>query len=81
MELIYKNGVLTQAITRGNGIEGEDVTQNVKTIQNIPKVIPYKEHLEVRGEVVMPLSAFEALNQTARETGGKVFSNPRNAAS
>ncbi len=81
VELIYKNWELVQAITRWNWIEWEDVTQNVKTIKNIPKKISYKEHLEVRGEVVMPLSAFKELNKTALETWGKVFSNPRNAAS
>lgn len=81
VELIYKNGELVQAITRGNGVEWEDVTVNVKTIKNIPKTIAYKDQLEVRGEVVMPLSVFEELNANALKSGGKVFSNPRNAAS
>ncbi|MDD3144576.1 MAG: NAD-dependent DNA ligase LigA [Candidatus Gracilibacteria bacterium] len=81
IELIYKNGKLVQAITRGNGIEGEDVTVNVMQIDNIPKTISYKEHLEVRGEVVMPNSVFEELNVNAKIEGSKVFSNPRNAAS
>lgn len=81
VELIYKNWELVQAITRGNGREGEDVTVNVKTIKNIPKTIDYKEHLEVRWEVIMPLSAFEELNGNALKSGWKVFSNPRNAAS
>ncbi|MDD3793629.1 MAG: NAD-dependent DNA ligase LigA [Candidatus Gracilibacteria bacterium] len=81
VELIYKNGEFVQAITRGNGIEGEDVTQNVLQIENIPKTISYKEHLEVRGEVVMPNSVFEELNSKAKLDGTKIFSNPRNAAS
>lgn len=81
VELIYKNWELVQAITRWNWIEWEDVTQNVKTIKNIPKTISYKEHLEVRWEVVMPISSFEELNANALKSGWKVFSNPRNAAS
>ena len=81
VELIYKNWKLTQAITRWNGVEWEDVTQNIFQIENIPKIIDYKEHLEVRGEVVMPISSFNKLNKEALENDGKVFSNPRNAAS
>jgi len=81
VELIYKNWELIQAITRGNWVEGEDVTQNVFQIDNIPKKINYKEHLEVRGEVVMPISVFNKLNTEAKKTWDKVFSNPRNAAS
>ncbi|MDQ7009555.1 MAG: NAD-dependent DNA ligase LigA [Candidatus Gracilibacteria bacterium] len=81
VELIYDNGKLIQAITRGNGVEGEDVTQNVFQITNIPKIIEYKKYLEIRGEVVMPISSFNRLNKNALEKGEKVFSNPRNAAS
>lgn len=81
VELIYKNWELVQAITRWNGVEWEDVTVNALQIANIPKTIAYKNHLEVRGEVVMPISSFESLNEQAKKTGGKVFSNPRNAAS
>jgi len=81
IELIYNNWKLTQAITRGNGVEGEDVTQNIMQISNIPKTIDKPWVFEVRGEVVMPISSFERLNKYALETGGKVFSNPRNAAS
>jgi DNA ligase (NAD+) len=62
-------------------VEGEDVTQNIMTVKNIPKKISYLETLEVRGEVVMPISSFEKLNREALSTGEKVFSNPRNAAS
>ena len=81
VELIYKNWELVQAITRGNWVEWEDVTQNVMQISNIPKKITYKKHLEVRGEVVLPLSSFEAMNERAKKEGTKIFSNPRNAAS
>jgi len=81
IELIYKEWKLVQAITRWNGIEWEDVTQNVFTIDNIPKNIPYIEHLEIRWEVVMPNSVFEELNSKAKLDWTKIFSNPRNAAS
>ncbi len=81
IELIYKKWELVQAITRWNGIEWEDVTQNIFCIDNIPKYIDYKEHLEVRWEVVMPISSFESLNKKAIKENKKVFSNPRNAAS
>jgi len=81
VELIYKNWELVQAITRGNWIEWEDITINVMQIDNIPKKINYKEHLEVRGEVVMPISVFNELNEIAKKEGTKVFSNPRNSAS
>ncbi|MBS9775208.1 NAD-dependent DNA ligase LigA [Candidatus Gracilibacteria bacterium] len=81
VELIYKNGKFVQAITRGNGVVGEDVTQNVLQIKNIPQNISYLEDLEVRGEVVMPISEFERINRENLKNGKKVFSNPRNAAS
>ena len=81
VELIYKNWELVQAITRWNGIEWEDVTVNVMQIENIPKIISYKKHLEVRGEVVMPISVFNDINEKAKKEGTKVFSNPRNSAS
>ncbi len=81
VELIYKNWKLVQALTRWNWVEGEDITQNVLTIKNIPKNINYLYDLEVRGEVVMPISSFERLNEEALKTGEKIFSNPRNAAS
>ncbi len=81
IELIYKEWKLVQAITRGDWIAWEDVTQNVFWIENIPKIIDYKEHLEVRWEIVMPISVFDKLNNKAKEDWTKVFSNPRNAAS
>jgi hypothetical protein len=57
------------------------VTENIKQISNIPHQINYKDHLEVRGEVVMPISSFEKLNEESKNLGKKIFSNPRNAAS
>ena len=81
IELIYKEWILVQAITRWNWIVWEDVTWNIFQIANIPKRISYKEHLEVRGEVVMPISSFEKLNKEAKISGKRIFSNPRNAAS
>ena len=81
IELIYKEWILVQAITRWNWIVWEDVTWNIFQISNIPKRISYKEHLEVRGEVVMPISSFEKLNEEAKISWKKIFSNPRNAAS
>ncbi len=81
VELIYKDWKLTQAITRWNGIEWEDITENVMQISNIPKTISYKDDLEVRWEVVMPISSFNKLNEEALESWWKIFANPRNAAS
>ncbi len=81
VELIYEKWKLIQAITRWNWVEGEDVTINVMQIDNIPKEIPYKKHLEVRGEVVMPISVFNNINEQAKKEWTKIFSNPRNSAS
>ena len=83
VSLVYQEGRLVQAATRGDGTTGEDVTHNVKTIQAIPlrllgKNVPAL--LEVRGEVFLPKKAFDALNKKARELGEKTFVNPRNAA-
>ncbi|TPG63301.1 NAD-dependent DNA ligase LigA [Ewingella americana] len=83
VSLLYENGELVQAATRGDGTTGENITANVRTIRAIPlrlhgDNIPAR--LEVRGEVFMPQPGFEALNEEARRTGGKVFANPRNAA-
>lgn len=81
LNLIYINGALKTASTRGDGTKGEDVTENAKMIDSIPiKLLQGNiEYLEVRGEVTMPKSAFELLNKE-REQGKRVFSNPRNAA-
>lgn len=83
VSILYENGVLVSAATRGDGTTGEDITSNVRTI----RAIPLKLHgdniparLEVRGEVFLPQAGFEKINEDARRTGGKVFANPRNAA-
>ena len=80
MSLIYENGLLKQAVTRGDGLVGEDVTNNVKTIKSIPLKINYKQHYDIRGEIYMPKSAFYKLNEKRRENGEEEFANPRNAA-
>lgn len=79
----YENGILVQAATRGDGVTGEDVTHNVRTIPSIPLKLfgkGYPKLLEVRGEIYMPKLGFEELNRRARESGEKEFANPRNAA-
>lgn len=81
ISLHYQNGFLVQALTRGNGIEGEDVTENVYTISVIPKIINYSKDLEVRGEVYLPKDNFNRINQELLNRGEKEFANPRNAAS
>ena len=83
ISLLYEQGVLVRAATRGDGQTGEDVTQNVRTIKNVPLRLQgnnVPERVEIRGEVYMPRKGFEALNQKAIEQGDKVFANPRNAA-
>ncbi len=79
--LTYENGIFKQGVTRGDGVTGEDITQNLKTIKAIPLKLFEPKNLEVRGEIYMPKTSFEKLNQKALETGEKVFANPRNAAS
>ncbi len=79
--LTYENGVFVRGVTRGDGVTGEDITQNLKTIKAIPLKLFEPKNLEVRGEIYMPKSSFEKLNAQALETGEKVFANPRNAAS
>ncbi len=78
--LIYEKGLLTQAITRGDGTTGEDVTQNVRTIQNVPLNVPVKEHIEIRGEIVIFKSDFNKLNEQQKKEGKPEFANPRNLA-
>lgn len=81
LELIYENGVLVTALTRGDGTTGENVTQNVKTIRSIPLTIKNApEILEVRGEVFMFKEDFKELNESQQEEGLQTFANPRNAA-
>ena len=84
MSLLYQDGQLTRAATRGDGVVGEDVTPNVRTIAAVPAHLraaagPPPSVLEVRGEVYMPISAFEELNRRQEAEGGRVFSNPRNS--
>ena len=79
--LEYENGVFVRGATRGDGIEGEDVTENLKTIRSIPMSIPdAPSRLIVRGEVFMPKKSFEALNERQEAAGKSLFANPRNAA-
>lgn len=83
VSILYVDGVLTQAATRGDGFTGEDITANIRTIRNIPLKLNTPTppaRLEVRGEVFMPQKGFEALNERALEKGEKIFANPRNAA-
>ena len=83
VSILYVNGILTQAATRGDGTTGEDITANIRTIRNIPLQLLMDNppaRLEVRGEVFMPHAGFERLNQQALEKGEKTFANPRNAA-
>lgn len=83
INLRYEKGVLTKALTRGNGTTGEDVTLNVKTIKDLPHELKGKnvpELIEVRGEVYFPLAAFKELNESLEESGKATFANPRNAA-
>src|SRR3990167_2137282 len=84
VSLIYEKGMLKTAATRGDGLTGEDITQNVKTIKAIPLKLrgtAYPSTLEVRGEIFMPKAGFEKMNQQALAQDDKLFANPRNAAS
>lgn len=80
LSLVYEAGQLVQASTRGNGQIGEDVTANVKTIQDVPQTLPEPLSIEVRGECYMPKAAFLALNEKREAEGLPTFANPRNAA-
>ncbi len=83
INLLYEKGRLSRALTRGNGVTGEDVTLNIKTIKSIPTELTGKEIpdlLEVRGEVFFPLKSFDELNDSLEEAGKPRFANPRNAA-
>lgn len=83
VNLVYKYGVLTEAATRGDGIIGEDILQNVRTIASVPLRLrgdKFPSFLEIRGEIYMPLKSFNKLNDSASKLGGKTFVNPRNAA-
>ena len=81
--LTYKNGELVQAVTRGDGVQGDDVTANARTIQSIPLHLQgedYPDEFEIRGEILMPFGVFEQLNMDREEIGESPFANPRNAA-
>ncbi len=83
ISLLYENGKLARAVTRGDGTKGDDVTNNVRTIRSVPLTLrgsSYPESFEIRGEVVMPFSVFEELNKKREENGEALFANPRNAA-
>ena len=80
ISLIYENGILKQGITRGDGQIGEDVTENIMEIESIPKKLKEPISLEVRGEVILPISEFGRINQEREDEGEDVFANPRNAA-
>lgn len=80
LNLLYENGQLFSAITRGDGKIGENVTQNARTITSIPLTIPYKERIEIRGEVLITKSDFNAINQELTKQGKQTLANPRNAA-
>ena len=79
----YENGIMTRAVTRGDGTQGEDITANVRTIRSIPlKLIGhFPDDFEIRGEIFMPLASFNALNEEREEIGEQLFANPRNTAS
>ena len=85
ISLHYKGGKLVAAVTRGDGVQGDDVTENVKTIRSIPLVLPagldYPDEFEIRGEILMPWESFESLNREREVQGEPLFANPRNAAS
>ena len=83
INLLYQDGQLVCALTRGNGVTGEDVTLNVKTIKGLPHNLTGKKIptlIEVRGEVYLPVAAFNQLNEELEEAGKPLFANPRNCA-
>ena len=83
ISLTYVDGKLTQAVTRGDGVHGDDVTQNVRTIRSIPLTLhhQYPQEFEIRGEILMPWASFERLNAEREAAEEPLFANPRNAAS
>ncbi len=80
VSLLYQDGVLVRGATRGDGVTGEDVTPNLRTVRSIPLRIPHSGMVEVRGEVYLPLSGFEQVNRERAEAGLPTFMNPRNSA-
>lgn len=83
ISISYENGTLKRAVTRGDGFQGDDVTTNIKTIRSIPLKLKgnYPERFDIRGEIILPLSGFEKMNQELIEIGETPYSNPRNTAS
>ncbi|MFH7011378.1 NAD-dependent DNA ligase LigA [Flavobacterium sp. FlaQc-52] len=83
ISITYENGKLTQALTRGDGFQGDDVTNNIKTIKSIPLQLKgnYPDRFDIRGEIILPYAGFEKMNQELIEIGETPYSNPRNTAS
>lgn len=84
ISLTYKNGELVQAVTRGDGVQGDDVTANVRTIKSVPLRLQgsgYPDEFEIRGEILMPWKVFDQINKEREDNGEQLFANPRNAAS
>lgn len=81
ISIIYREGKYAQAVTRGDGVQGDDVTSNVKTIKSLPLVINVKKEVEVRGEIYLPFESFQKINKSREKKGEPIFANPRNAAS
>ncbi len=80
VSVLYKGGRFARAVTRGDGLRGDDVTANVKTIRSLPLTIPETGDVEVRGEVYLPFTSFREINRAREEAGEPLFANPRNAA-
>jgi len=83
ISLLYEKGKLVRAVTRGDGVKGDDVTSNVRTIRSVPLSLrgdDYPESFEIRGEIVMPFQVFEEINKQREEAGEPLFANPRNSA-
>lgn len=80
ISVIYRGGKFAQAVTRGDGVRGDDVTGNVKTLKSLPLVIEARQEVEARGEVYLPFESFRAINRDREEKGEALFANPRNAA-
>lgn len=81
ISILYRDGKYAQAVTRGDGVRGDDVTANVKTIRSLPLVLNDSREIEVRGEVFLPFASFQKINQEQEKQGKTLFANPRNAAS
>jgi len=80
ISIIYRGGKFARAVTRGDGVRGDDVSANVKTIRSLPLAIPLEGEVEVRGEVYLPFTSFRKINREREEAGEALFANPRNAA-